>query len=229
MRVVLRTKQAKQDRQPDLAASEARKLNDEHHHHPAVPPPGALPGPLRLRAVVQVVRAPHLLARAAEQRVIDRETDRRARLDEHRDQEVQQPHAQLVGIPAPSGEEVMRAAVMPHASEPASLQHPRHGAVADPPDGSHHQHAERLKRRLRERGREQGQQPGERSGNLKHGGDLSVKATASVSSAPRPDGLDHPPDSGSPPTLLRPLTPRQRRPRQRSHPRLHTLKSPKLE
>src|SRR5450755_39070 len=68
VRVVLGAKQSEQDRQPDLTATEARKLHDQHDHDPAVSPPGALSGPLRLRAVVQVVRAPHLPARATEQR-----------------------------------------------------------------------------------------------------------------------------------------------------------------
>ena len=156
MRVVLGAEQPEQDRQPNLTAAEARKLDDQDHHDPAVPPPGPLPGPLRLRAVVQVVRAPHLPARAAEQRVIDRQADRRARLDEHSHQEVQQSQTELVGIPPAAGEEVMRTTVMPHASEPGGLQHPGHGAVPDPADHPNEEHAERLQRWLREATIEQG-------------------------------------------------------------------------
>ncbi len=99
-RRVLRAEQPEQDRQPDLAATEARKLNDERDHDPAVPPPSPLPGPFRLRAVMKVVRAEHPPAGAAEQRVIDREPQRAVRLDEHRHQEVQQRDPDLVGIPA---------------------------------------------------------------------------------------------------------------------------------
>jgi len=174
MRVVLGAEQPEQDRQPNLTAAEARKLDDQDHHDPAVPPPGPLPGPLRLRAVVQVVRAPHLPARAAEQRVIDRQADRRARLDEHSHQEVQQSQTELVGIPAAAGEEVMRTTVMPHPSEPGGLQHPGHGAVPDPADHPNEEHAERLQRWLREATIEQGQQSLKRTGNLKHGGDPPV-------------------------------------------------------
>jgi len=81
---------------------------------------------------MQVVRTPHPPARAAKQRVVDREPDRRARSDEHRHQEVDQRQAELVGIPARPREEVVRAAVMPLARESGGLQHPRHGAVTDP-------------------------------------------------------------------------------------------------
>jgi len=124
-----------------------------------------------LRTVVEVVRAPDLAPGTAEQRVIDRQTDRRARLHEHCHQEVQQPNTQLIRLPVPGSEEVVRAAVMPHARQPGGLQHPGHGAVPHPADHPDQQHAERLQRRLREATIKQGQQTLKRTGNLKHGGD----------------------------------------------------------
>jgi hypothetical protein len=98
--------------------------------------------------------------------VVDGEADRRAGLDEHRDQEVQQREPELIRIPATAGEEIVRTAVMPHPRQPSGLQHPADRAVADPADEPDQQHAERLKGRLREAHREQGQQSGQRSGNL---------------------------------------------------------------
>ena len=172
MIVVLGAEQAEEHRQRDLPAAQAAQLDDEHDHDPAVPPPSPAAGPLRLRPVVQIVRPEHLAPRTAEQGVVNGETDRRARLHEHGDQEVQQRQPQFIGIPAPAGEQVVRAAVMPHPSQPRGLQHPRHRAIPDPADRPYYQPAERLKRRLRHAWRQQGQQPSQRSGNLKHGGDL---------------------------------------------------------
>jgi len=233
--VVLGPKQPKEDRQADRPTAQALKLDDEHDDDPAVAPPGAPPRALRLSAVMQVVRAPHALARAPEQRVVDGQTDRRAVLDEHRDQEVGQPQPEIVGIPAAPREEVMRATVMPHAGQPRALQHPRHSAVADPGDGPNHEHAERLKGRLREARPEQGQQPGKRSGNLKHGSDPRTgrPRTRSIRPEARVDLIAHPfgvaatsPCSdaqSSPPT---PPTPAITAPRPRRSP---TVKMPKLE
>jgi hypothetical protein len=76
MLLVLGAKQSEQDRHADLAATEALELHDEHDHDPAVPPASPLSGAFRLRAVVEVVRAEHPPAGAAEQRVIDREAQR---------------------------------------------------------------------------------------------------------------------------------------------------------
>lgn len=131
MCVVARTEEAKQDRQRDGSAAQTGKAHDEHDHDRAVPPPGAAPRSLGLRAVVQVVRSPHALARAAEQRVVDREPQR-AVPHEHRDQEVQQREPELVGIPAAAGEEVVRAAVMPHPRQPRSLERPGERAIPHP-------------------------------------------------------------------------------------------------
>jgi hypothetical protein len=78
------------NRQPDRPAAETPKLDDQHDHDPAVPPAGTAPGSLGLGAVVQVVCAPNLAARAAKQGVVNGEAQR-AGLDEHRDQEVEQP------------------------------------------------------------------------------------------------------------------------------------------
>ncbi len=191
MLIVLGPEEPEQDRQADRPTAQALKLDHQDDDHPTVAPAGAPPGPFGLGAVVQVVRAPHPPPRAAEQRVIDGQADRRARLDEHRDQKVGQPQAQLVGLPARPGEEVVRATVMPHAGPPGGLQHARDGAVADAAGEPDHQHAERLKRRLRETRSQQGQQPGKRSGNLAHGGDPPVKGPRPASSAPRgPMGLN---------------------------------------
>ena len=57
MLLILGAKQPEQDRQPDLATTEAWNLNDEHDNNPAVPPASPLSGAFRLRAVVEVVRA----------------------------------------------------------------------------------------------------------------------------------------------------------------------------
>ena len=157
------------------------------------------PGAFRLRAVVQVVRAEHLSARASEQRVIDSQADWPVPLDEHRHQEVQQPQPELVGIPARAREEVMRTAVMPTASEPSGLQHPRHGAIPDTAGEPDHQHAERLKRRLREHRATKGQQTRERTGNLTHGGDPPAGQATGTLATPRGRWTCRPPDSGSPP------------------------------
>jgi hypothetical protein len=179
--VVFGAEEPEEDRQPDRPSAEARQLDDEHDDDPAVAPPGSPTGALGLGAVVQVVRAPHAPPRATEQRVIDGQTDRRAGLDEHRHQEVGQPQADIVGLPARAGEEVVRAAVMPRPGQARGLQHPRDRAVADPPDEPDQQHAERLKRRLREARPKQGQHPGKRSG---HGGDSRCRA-AGTSEATR--------------------------------------------
>ena len=120
---------------------------------------------------MQVVRPEHAPPRTPKQRVIDGQADRRARRDEHRDEEVQQHKAELVGLPAPTREEIMRAAVMPDAGQSGGLKHPRDRAVTDPPDRPDQQHAEGLKRWLREARPQQGQQPRKRTGNLTHGGD----------------------------------------------------------
>jgi tetratricopeptide (TPR) repeat protein len=179
--VVLGTEQPEEDRQADRPPAQARKLDHEHDDNPAVAPARAAPGSLGLGAVVEVVRAPHAPAGAPEQRVLDGEPDRRAGLDEDGHQEVQQPQPELVGLPACSGEEVVRAAVMPAARQSGGLQHPGDGAVADPPDEPDQQHAERLKRRLRKAWPKQGQQPGKRRG---HVGDSRCRA-AGTSTASR--------------------------------------------
>jgi hypothetical protein len=186
MLIVTGSEQAKEDRQRDRSPADARQLEDQHDHDPTVPPPGAAPGPFRLSAVVQVVRAPHLASGAAEQRVVDRQADRGAGLDEHGDKEVQQRQPELVGVPARPGEEVVRVAVMPHAGQPGGLQHPRDRTVADPADEPDHEHVERVKRWLREARRQQGQQPGKRTG---HGGDHLVEGHGNAHNAPRPDRL----------------------------------------
>src|SRR5665213_409861 len=157
MLIVLGSKDPEEDRQADRPAAQTLQVHDEHDHHPTVSPARPASRALRLGTVVQVVRAPHPPARAPEQRVIDGEANRRVRRHEYRHQEVQQPQPELVGLPAPVGEEVVRTTVMPLPGEP------------------HHQHAERPVRRLREARRKQGQQTSERTGNLKHGGDLPVE------------------------------------------------------
>jgi len=195
-------KQAQQDRQRDGPAAQARQADDQHDHEPAVPPPGSPPRSLRLRAVVQVVRAPHPFARAAKQRVVDREPQH-AVSREHRDQEVRQRQPELIGISTATSEEVVRTAVMPHPRQPRSLGHPSDRAIPRPGHRPVQQHAERLKARLGEASPQQGQHGGQRSGNLKHGGDVAVSRPRSGAPTPAADGLGRPPDSGSPPTLLR--------------------------
>ena len=174
MGIVLGPKDPEEDRQTDLSAAQAGELDDEHDHDPAVPPPGAPPRTLRLGAVVQVVSAPHPPSRAPEEGVVYGQTDRSARRHEHRHPEVQQAQPQIVGIPAPVGEEVVRAAVMPLPGQPRGLQHPGDRAVADAAEKPDRQHAEGPVRRRSEARSEQGQQRSERTGNLRHGGDPPV-------------------------------------------------------
>ena len=189
--VVLGPEQPEQDRQPDRPAAEARQARRRARRRPSScpsacgarsPPAGrrragsARPTPCARSGRTACRRRPGASARPA--------------LTNTDDQEVQQRQPELVGVPAPAGEEVVRAAVMPHPGQPRGLQHPRHRAVADPADEPDHQHAERLKRRLREARRQQGQQPGKRSGNLTHGGDPPVRGPRPASSTPRgPMGL----------------------------------------
>ena len=177
--IVLGSEQAEEERQADHPPADARQGYDQHDHHEAVAPARALPGPLWLGAVVQVVRAVYAPSGASEQRVVDGQRDRRVWSHEHRDQEPQQPQAQLVGLPAPVGEEGVRAAVVPDARKARPLQHPRDGVLADAGDEPDREHAEGLKAGCREARCKQGQQPGERTGyGSRHGGDLLGGAAA---------------------------------------------------
>ncbi len=187
--LVLGFEQPEQDGQTDHPTAETRKLDDEHDHDPTVPPTRPLPGPLGLGAVVQVVRAEHLAPRAPEQRVIDREADRRVPPGEHHDHEIQQRQPDPVGIPATPREEVMRTTVMPAAREPRRLQHPRHRAIPHPAREPDQQHAERLERRLGKASPQQGQQSSERTGNLTHGGDPPMSRPRTARQRPAADGL----------------------------------------
>jgi hypothetical protein len=200
--LVLRAKQPKEDGQPDSSAAEAFEVDHEHDHDPAVSPPSALPGPLRLRAVMQVMRAPDLPARAAEQRVVDSQSDRRARLQKPVDEQIEQPQPEIIRAPLRASEEVVRAAVMPLAGKASALQHPGHGAVTDTAREPDEEHAERPKRRLGERWREQGQQPSKRSGNLKHGGDPRDGQAVTTLQRPTADGPCRPPIRGRRPLRL---------------------------
>ena len=222
MPIVLGSKQPEEDRQADRPASQALKVHDEHNDNPTIPPARPMSRTLRLSTVVQIVRAPHPPPGAPEQRVIDSQADRRLGLHEHRHQEVQQQESQLVGIPAPIGEEVVRTAVMPLAGQPGGLQHPRHRAIPNTPDEPDHQHAERLKRRLRKARSQQGQQTCQRTGNLNHGGDLPVGGPRERSQRPAADGFT-PTGFGvaaNPPCrpLKCPADARQHHARQRSQP-----------
>jgi len=83
-------------------------------------------------------------------------------------------------------------------------------------------------RGLREARPQQAQQPAKRRGNLKHGSDPRTgRATASVITAPRPDGLDRPPVRGRRHfSLLNRPNRRRRHPRRQSSPAAHRPESP---
>src|ERR1039458_1099579 len=200
--IVLRTKQPEEDGQADHPPARAWQRYDEHDHDPAVPEAGALPRALWLRSVVQVVRAVYALSRAPEERVVDGQADWRAGRHEHRDQQLQELDAELVGIPAAVREEGVRAAVMPHAREPGGLEHSCDGVLADTGDEPDGQHAERPIARCGEARREQGKQTGERTGYRDHGGDLLGGKGRAAIMRPTAFCLLGAHRSGSPPTLL---------------------------
>jgi hypothetical protein len=139
---------------------------------------------------MQVMRPVHAAARAAEQRVIDRESRRLIGLDEHRDEEIQQSQPELVRIPPAASEEVVPAAVMPHPNQTSALQHSRDRPITDAAHSPDHEQAERLEARLGEAWRKQGQQTLKRSGNLKHGRrPLRSAGRGQRANAPRPMDL----------------------------------------
>lgn len=148
--------QPEQHRQTPGALTERRDPDDQAHDDEAVAvlEPAAQGG----RAVVVPHRTMDLRSRAPEHAAINGQADHAIRVDEPRDQEVQQAQAQLIGRPARPGEEVMADRVMHTPGEPGGLPHAAHGALPDPTDHSGHQRLERLKRRGGERGAQQGQQ-----------------------------------------------------------------------
>ena len=82
--------------------------------------------------------AEHLLTRASEQGVIDRDGDRRTGGQQPGNDQVSQGQPDLVGAPAGGGEEPVRPTVMPEAFQPGAQQHPADGSAAglgDQPEG----------------------------------------------------------------------------------------------
>jgi hypothetical protein len=104
----------------------------------------------------------HLAARAAEDRAVHGEHDRRARVQEALHEEVEQQQAEAIRAPGGAGEEVVGAGVVQTASEARRLPHPGHRALADAADEPRHERLEDLEGGCGEGGAKQGQDHAER-------------------------------------------------------------------
>jgi len=107
-----------------------------------------------------------LAPEAVQQRVVDHDHQRHPRVEQPRDDHVQDPQAELVGTPARIGEETMRAGVMDHPRQPRADEHPADRPQPRLGNLARDQGPEGLKSGLREARSEKGQQPIQRSGNM---------------------------------------------------------------
>ena len=150
-----------EDRQADRPAHK-RRPTDDADHHPAVAPGG--PVTCGAVAVMMPGGAMELAARAAPQRVVDRQHDRGADGDQRLGDEVQQEQADLVSRPACGRKEPVGQVVVAAAGQPRPGQHAgdRPQARLDQEPG--HQRLEGREGPGGKAGRERGQQGGQRVG-----------------------------------------------------------------
>jgi hypothetical protein len=136
--------------------------------------------------------AEHLLPGPLEQRVVDHDDQRCVRVEQHRNDDVGQSEAYLVGAPARYGEEPVRPRVVPHPRQAGTQKHPADGAPPGLRDQADDQGGERPVPRCGETRPERGQQGGQ-GGYVEVrgiGGSLSYEGESDTVDAPLAWGGD---------------------------------------
>jgi hypothetical protein len=107
--------------------------------------------------------AEHLLTGTLEQRVVDRDRQRRSGRQEVGHDQVGQRQSHRVARPARHGEEAVRTAVMPKLLQAGSDEHPTYRSAASLTDRTNNKADERAEARSGKAGPEHGHEIGQRA------------------------------------------------------------------
>ena len=142
-------------------AGQKRQLHHDAGHHPAV---AETDGFRALRRPVVMPRHPeYFLAGPLEQRVVDRDRERRIRWEQSGHDQIGQGQSERITRPAGVGEQSVGAAVMPHLLQPGTGEHSTHRSTAGLRDQTDNQPDERMECRGGKARAELGQQTGQRA------------------------------------------------------------------